>query len=299
MAASRRSNPTPPKMPAPPDVIEDLAESAVADHEALLESTVAAIAGLWLIYGGPSDSDRDEWRRMSLPVLQGAAQAAAVQGDAFARTLAAFELDLEMDGPDIDLTPNFARAVDRNRRWDDVVEQIESHVDSPVIRTRFELSLGRAFDEAMDTAGAKAASQASGDVKRAYRRGVEHGATRAGTKVARYLKMPNPGACSWCFAVAGRGYRSATSVPSHANCRCGVRPVFVAPINPRSDVVANAAWYQALEDAGYGSLVGVGGGPDTNLQRGELARLVAPLLGMSETAIIDPLRAARASRAAQ
>lgn len=116
----------------------------------------------------------------------------------------------------------------------------------------------RRYEAAMQRAASRAAEQAVGDATRAYSIGAEEGARRLGTEVQRWLKIPNPQACNWCFLVAGRGYRSAQSVARHSPVdKCGARPVWVEQRGRRKGeaVVRNIDWQQALVDAGYGGLI--------------------------------------------
>lgn len=240
-------------MPAPPEVIDAAAEESAAEHEALLDALMAELAALWLVYGGPSLADRARWRRESVPVIRAAAQAAASQAAGAASLQASLSLDLELANVAPDLGPTWRGAPGRNPRFDEVARQIESHVESPGIASAWHLSEGLSFDEAMDEAAGRAVKLAVGDTNRAYSEGFEHGIEQRGVKVERYLKVPNPNACKWCFAVAARGYKSPQTIPRHTNCKCSHRAVFA--VRQPSGLVRNKDWQAALDQAGYGDLI--------------------------------------------
>lgn len=113
------------------------------------------------------------------------------------------------------------------------------------------------FKRAVVNAAAHHAQLATDDAKTAYDAGAQAGAQGLGTTLQRWLKIPGPNACSWCFAVAARGYRTATSPPRHRYDKCGVRPVWAQARTVRKGelIVGTEDWQQALEDAGYGGLI--------------------------------------------
>ena len=115
----------------------------------------------------------------------------------------------------------------------------------------------RKFERAVINAAAHHADMVMDDAKTAYDVGAQAGAQGLGTTLQRWLKIPGPNACDWCFAVSARGYRSATSPPRHRADKCGVRPVWAeAKVVRKGElIVGTEDWQAALENAGYGGLI--------------------------------------------
>jgi hypothetical protein len=130
-------------------------------------------------------------------------------------------------------------------------------VDAPEVDVADDEQVPDKFRRAVVNAAAHHAQLATEDAKTAYDVGAQAGAQGLGTTLQRWLKIPGPNACSWCFAVSARGYRTATSPPRHRYDKCGVRPVWAQARTIRKGelIVGTEDWQQALEDAGYGGLI--------------------------------------------
>jgi hypothetical protein len=113
------------------------------------------------------------------------------------------------------------------------------------------------FERAVVDAAAHHAELVMDDAKTAFDIGAQAGAENQGTTLQRWLKIPGPNACDWCFAVAARGYRTATSPPRHASDKCGVRPVWAEArvMRKGEQIVGTEDWQAALEKSGYGGLI--------------------------------------------
>lgn len=113
------------------------------------------------------------------------------------------------------------------------------------------------FERAVIDAAAHHVELTLDDAKTAFDIGAQAGAENLGTKLERWLKIPGPNACDWCFAVSARGYRAATSVARHRSDKCGVRPIWAEArvMRKGEQIVGTEDWQDALEKAGYGGLI--------------------------------------------
>lgn len=115
------------------------------------------------------------------------------------------------------------------------------------------------LSDSMERGAARAAEQAMAETNEAFGAGMDEYASKPGRRVARWLKAPHAGACSFCFLVSTRGYRTAQTAMAagHRACKCGAKVLYVEPRRNRSSGqadVSNWFWAQELERQGYGLL---------------------------------------------
>lgn len=119
------------------------------------------------------------------------------------------------------------------------------------------------LSDSMERGAARAAEQAMAETNDAFGAGMDQYAEQPTKKVARWLKAPHARACSFCFLVSTRGYRTAQAAMAagHRACKCGAKVIYVEPRRNRKRnqaEVSNWFWADELDRQGYGLLFGAG-----------------------------------------
>ena len=276
--------------------LDRVVQQAIKEQTSFLDGLFYSVVFLWMVHGGIRNRDQRRWEREILPVLDAANVQAAERGATFTRLMHSLntssKLDTAVANLRLETNPDFQKLSQRSRRYasspvtyarwllsrpegeaapkppdktlkravDDAkrVAATTSVKDSPAAAAATAAPEKRRYSDVMVMSASRVAEQAVGDATRAYSIGAEAGANVPGTMVERWLKIPNAKACSWCFTVAARGYRTAQSVARHTPIdHCGCRPIWVAANRRRKgeQIAGNEDWKQALIDAGYGALV--------------------------------------------
>ena len=98
----------------------------------------------------------------------------------------------------------------------------------PFVQLWSALSNGTDFMDAMNAAGVRAAQSASTDVSLTMRASADAFDAQADTesKIIGWERVLDPDACAYCATASTQRYKSANLSPIHANCQCGIAPVF-------------------------------------------------------------------------
>lgn len=276
-------------MPVPSDVLEAFVAAESEAHEQALDALTYQIAATWVVEGGIDDTSQARWVAAVVPLLAAARLAFARRGAAWARLMWALQTDGDIlaggtdrfdDHPDwgplatraerhaaspvvaarwlvngANAPTHFAELGPTTRRAIADVQANAATFGGPRPGSLLEALAADPepgpFATAVERATARATSLAVGDANRAHAIGIEAGVPPAG-QVKRYLKVPRPTACGWCFTVATRGYRTAQTVPRHDHDKCLVLPLFT---KTTAGVPGRGDWQQRLTDAGYGPLL--------------------------------------------
>lgn len=98
----------------------------------------------------------------------------------------------------------------------------------PFVQLWSALSNGAQFMDAMNAAGVRAAQSASTDVSLSMRASADafQEAGPAESDIIGWERVLDPDACAFCATASTQRYKSANLEPIHANCQCGIAPVF-------------------------------------------------------------------------
>jgi len=98
----------------------------------------------------------------------------------------------------------------------------------PFVQLWSALSNGAQFMDAMNAAGVRAAQSASTDVSLSMRASADAFDAQAEfeSRIVGWERVLDPDACAFCATASTQRYRSANLDPLHANCQCGIAPVF-------------------------------------------------------------------------
>ncbi|MGO1562622.1 MAG: hypothetical protein ACTHW7_12440 [Actinomycetaceae bacterium] len=114
--------------------------------------------------------------------------------------------------------PDEPRGVDQAEVW-----------ERPAKEYRYQRSLGREHDEAVDLSVQRATTIADDDLTLAMREAAAQHSMKAkgvtGLRRVVHPEMSESGACGLCLAASDRIYKPGTLLPIHASCRCAVAEI--------------------------------------------------------------------------
>lgn len=88
------------------------------------------------------------------------------------------------------------------------------------------LADGTPYQQAVDAAGARAATSADTDVTLSMRATADAAEAEFEQRVVGWERVLDPDACAFCATASTQRYKTADLDPLHANCQCGIAPVF-------------------------------------------------------------------------
>jgi hypothetical protein len=180
--------------------------------QARLRQIVAtAIATIWQGLGTYNESDQDRFVEVALPiVLAGQTQAVALTEAFILRRLGLTPLGLDAT----DLT---GAAVRGGVTPEEVYRR-------PFVNVWTALGKDVLWEAAVNAGEARATASAEMDVQLSHR--ATYGAVQQATpQIKGYRRRANGGACKFCQLVNGAFVKSATAMPLHNRCGCGLDPV--------------------------------------------------------------------------
>jgi hypothetical protein len=180
--------------------------------QARLRRLVAgAIAAAWQGLGSYDEEDVDQFVDAAVPiVLAGQVQAIALTEAFIVRRLGLVPIGLDP----ADLT---GAAVRSGVGPEEVYRR-------PFVNVWTALGKSVPWDEAVNAGEARATASAEMDVQLSHR--ASYGALQqAEPRIRGYRRRANPDACSFCVLVNGAFVKSATAMPLHNRCGCGLDPV--------------------------------------------------------------------------
>lgn len=121
----------------------------------------------------------------------------------------------------------------------------------PFVQLWSALKAGTQFSDAMNAAGARAAQSAATDVSLTMRASADaFDAQAEESKIIGWERVLDPDACAFCATASTQRYKSANLEPLHANCQCGIAPVFAE--NDRAIKDFNRQVLRNMKDANAG-----------------------------------------------
>jgi hypothetical protein len=171
----------------------------------------------WRTLGSWNEEDVDRFLARTLPVVDAGQRRTVSLTDAYlARTTRRRTLGL--------LADDLVGAAVRNGTDPATVYR------RPFVQLWSALSDGAQFVDAMNAAGVRAAQSAGTDVSLSMRASADafaEGATGpAESDIIGWERVLDPDACAYCATASTPRYKSANLSPLHANCQCGIAPVF-------------------------------------------------------------------------
>lgn len=148
----------------------------------------------------------------------------------------------------------------------------------PAKEYRYQRSLGRDHDEALNLATQRAGTIADDDLTLAMREAAAQHSKKAkgvtGLRRVVHPEMSEGGSCGLCLAASDRIYRPGTLLPIHASCRCTVAEVTASndPGNSLNDKSLSDL-YEAAGGTDAGNLKGTRWKVD---EHGELGPVLVP-----------------------
>lgn len=121
----------------------------------------------------------------------------------------------------------------------------------PFVQLWSALKAGTQFSDAMNAAGARAAQSAATDVSLTMRASADaFDAQAEESRIIGWERVLDPDACAFCATASTQRYKSANLEPLHANCQCGIAPVFAE--NDRAIRDFNRQVLRNIKDANAG-----------------------------------------------
>jgi hypothetical protein len=198
------------------DVARTLAQRQTANVEALARRSGQTVRAMFLQLEALDDDALERWLRAVVPVAQGIESAAATSGIGYVRSLSTVYGHTVGDVAPVDeiIGPALRSGTTYVDEW-----------TRPVVTSRAAIARGRTWLEALDEGAAKAANLARTDVGLASRAGST-AAMKSTPAVTGYRRVPDSSPCAFCLTISTRRYNVDTLAPVHANCTCGVVPIY-------------------------------------------------------------------------
>lgn len=115
---------------------------------------------------------------------------------------------------------------------------VEEVYRRPFVTVWTALSAGSRYDEAVSAGLARATNLAATDVQLTMRATFDQ-AQQRDRSIRGYTRRADAGACKFCQLVDGAFVKSASAMPLHPGCGCGLEPVLSRlPVTPTPDGVA-------------------------------------------------------------
>lgn len=201
----------------------------------------------WRDLGSWNEADVDRFLARTLPVVDAGQRRTVSLTDAYlARATGRRTLGLVAD--------NLVGAAVRNGTDPATV------YTRPFVQLWSGLSDGQQFSDALNAAGVRASQSASTDVSLSMRASADAFQEQAGTSEASgpvesdiigWERVLDPDACAYCATASTQRYKSANLSPIHANCQCGIAPVFAE--NDQAIRNFNDRVLGAIKDANEGA----------------------------------------------
>lgn len=171
----------------------------------------------WRTLGSWNEADVDRFLARTLPVVDAGQRRTVSLTDAYlARTTRRRAVGLPADDLVGAAVRNGTAPADVYRR--------------PFVQLWTALGNGAQFMDAMNAAGVRAAQSAGTDVSLSMRASADAFAEEATgpteSDIIGWERVLDPDACAYCATASTQRYKSANLSPIHANCQCGIAPVF-------------------------------------------------------------------------
>lgn len=124
--------------------------------------------------------------------------------------------------------------------------------ERPFVQLWSAVSNGTDYMQAVNAAGVRASQSAATDISLSMRASADafDEAAEFERKIVGWERVLDPDACAFCATASTQRYRSANLDPLHANCQCGIAPVFSE--NDRTIKAFNDRVLRNIKDANAG-----------------------------------------------
>lgn len=189
------------------------------------EITRRGVKAAWASLAAYEDAQVAEFLRAAVPIVTAGQERASRLTDAYvAATLGRQPLGI----PTSEVTGAVIRA---GATPDEVYRR-------PFVTVWTALSAGSRYEEAVNAGLARAANLAATDVQLTARQTFQ-AVQQRDPAIRGYTRRADPGACKFCQLVDGAFVKSASAMPLHPGCGCGLEPVLHRePVTPLPDGVA-------------------------------------------------------------
>lgn len=188
-----------------------LMETHLQAQARLRQIVVMAIAAIWQGLGTYDEGDVDRFVDQAVPiVLAGQTQAAALTEAFILRRLGLVPFGLDM-----------AELTGASVRNGVAPEEVYKR---PFVNVWTALSKQVPWEQAINAGGARATASAEMDIQLTSR-ATYAAAQRIEPRIRGYRRRADGGACKFCVMVNGAFVKSATAMPLHNRCGCGLDPV--------------------------------------------------------------------------
>lgn len=181
--------------------------------------TGTVVGGMWDAYGGPSDTNLDQFRQAVIPVAQASKLRAVALMSGYIGLTRAVALGGPPSPPDLD--PEGLAAAIRGG-----LDPIEEYA-RPTLMARWLLSEGADYLDALNQARDRAKDLAETDVM-LVNRDTMAAASSSDDRVVGYRRVISGGGCDLCEIASEQEYHTGDLSPIHNNCNCDVVEVYAS-----------------------------------------------------------------------
>lgn len=188
-----------------------LADAQITAQERLRAAAGAGVLAAWNGLGHYDREDVPRFLRVVSPlVLAAQRQSVALTSAYVARAVGGRPIGLPTD----QLIGASVRAgVPDAERW-----------QRPFVNVWTALQKGEPWEQAVESGRARAVGMARMDVQLSQRAAYA-AVQQAEPRIAGYRRKADPGACAFCLLVNGAFVKSASAMPLHPDCGCGLEPI--------------------------------------------------------------------------
>ena len=202
-----------------------LTDAHITTLAAIREIIRRGVTGAWSSLPAYDEAQVAEFLALALPIVQGGQEKAARLTDAYVAAM----LGRQPIGiPTSEVTGPAVRA---GVIPDEVYRR-------PFVTVWTALSAGSQYEAAVSAGLARATNLAATDVQLTARQTFE-AVQQRDPSIRGYSRRADPGACKFCQLVDGAFVKSASAMPLHPGCGCGLEPILQRePVTPSPDGVA-------------------------------------------------------------
>lgn len=202
-----------------------LTDAHITTLAAIREIVRRGVTGAWSSLPAYDEAQVAEFLTLALPIVQGGQEKAARLTDAYVAAM----LGRQPIGiPSSEVTGPAVRA---GVIPDEVYRR-------PFVTVWTALSAGSQYEAAVSAGLARATNLAATDVQLTARQTFE-AVQQRDPSIRGYSRRADPGACKFCQLVDGAFVKSASAMPLHPGCGCGLEPILQRePVTPSPDGVA-------------------------------------------------------------
>lgn len=188
-----------------------LAQAHILGEKRLRDGAVRAFERIWRGLPAYDRGNLDQWLSEALPIAE------AAQRQSVALTNAYIARSLERQPLGLDPSALTGAGIRNGALPAEVYER-------PFITIWTALKDGTAYEDAVASGLARATSTAAMDVQLSMR-ATANAVQTADSSIYGYARVADAGACEFCLTVNGAYVKSASAMPLHNHCGCGLEPL--------------------------------------------------------------------------